>query len=157
MNRPPHSLRTGIFDAEFLGDMVVYGVWIAVLCFARFMLVVYRLGGGDLGEGCNESCPDSCRVWAVDIWRDRFLSWAIMVGFITMFPIIYIPGLNTVVSKHVGISCKWGIVLVCAALFFAAVVEAWKWAKRVILRRRRPEGHECQAAHFFRLTQLLVR
>ncbi|KAI1472418.1 potassium/sodium eff [Daldinia caldariorum] len=189
MTRPPQSLQTGIFDAEFLVDMLVYGLWIAALCLASFVLVVYRFGGGSLGSGCNEEYGDGCDAvyrarattfacltwfalflawemvdrrrsffsirsesesesqsdspnkpiaiivrWARDISRNRFLFWAIVIGFATLFPTLYIPGLNTVVFKHVGISWEWAVVFVGSGLFFAGV-ESWKWAKRVYFRR----------------------
>ncbi|KAK2616947.1 P-type ATPase [Conoideocrella luteorostrata] len=73
--------------------------------------------------------------WIIDAWRNKFLFWSIVAGFITMFPIIYIPGLNTVVFKHAGISWEWGIVFIEAFLFFLGI-ESWKWAKRVFFRRR---------------------
>ncbi|KAF9887091.1 hypothetical protein FE257_010585 [Aspergillus nanangensis] len=73
--------------------------------------------------------------WAYDIWRNKFLFWSIMVGFLTTFPIIYIPVLNHEVFKHTGISWEWGIVFVEAVLFFAGV-EAWKLFKRVYYRRK---------------------
>jgi hypothetical protein len=55
--------------------------------------------------------------------------------FVTMFPLIYIPTLNTVVFKHAGITWEWGIVFIEAFLFFLGI-EAWKWAKRVYFRRQ---------------------
>jgi Na+-exporting ATPase len=73
--------------------------------------------------------------WALDIWRNKFLFWSIISGFITIFPTLYIPTVNHVVFKHEGISWEWGIVFVEALLFFAGV-EAWKFAKRVFFRRR---------------------
>lgn len=73
--------------------------------------------------------------WIIDAWRNKFLFWAIIAGFVTMFPIIYIPTLNTVVFKHAGISWEWGIVFVEAFLFFLGI-EAWKWAKRIYFRRQ---------------------
>ena len=42
--------------------------------------------------------------WIHDIWRNPFLFWAIVAGFVTIFPVLYIPKLNTVVFKHDGIS-----------------------------------------------------
>ncbi|KAL4804215.1 hypothetical protein BDV18DRAFT_142725 [Aspergillus unguis] len=81
--------------------------------------------------------------WMYDVWRNKFLFWSIMAGWITTFPILYIPKLNTVVFKHTGISWEWGIVFVEAVLFFIGV-EAWKWAKRVFYRRmakRQERGH----------------
>ncbi|PGG97223.1 potassium/sodium efflux P-type ATPase, fungal-type [Polytolypa hystricis UAMH7299] len=73
--------------------------------------------------------------WMHDVWRNKFLFWAIISGFVTIFPILYIPVINTVVFKHVGITWEWGIVFVEAFLFFAGC-EAWKWGKRVFFRRR---------------------
>lgn len=73
--------------------------------------------------------------WAVDAWRNKFLFWSIIAGFVTMFPLIYIPTLNTVVFKHAPISWEWGIVFVEAVLFFFGI-ETWKWAKRVYFRRQ---------------------
>jgi hypothetical protein len=72
--------------------------------------------------------------WCHDVWRNRFLFWSIVAGIFTMFPIIYIPGLNREVFKHDAITWEWGIVFVEAILFFLGV-EAWKWAKRIYFRR----------------------
>ncbi|KAF2743897.1 potassium/sodium eff [Sporormia fimetaria CBS 119925] len=73
--------------------------------------------------------------WFHDVWRNKFLFFAIMAGFITIFPVLYIPVINDVVFKHKGISWEWGIVLVATVLFFLGV-ESWKWAKRVYFRRK---------------------
>ena len=178
MKRPPQSLKTGIFTTEFLVDMVVYGLWITVLCLSSFSLVMYGWGDGNLGENCNndysESCdtvfrarattfacltwfalflawemvdrrrsffrmqPDSKKYftqWMYDVWRNRFLFWAIILGLVTLFPLLYIPVISEVVFKHRGISWEWGIVFVAAFLFFAGV-EAWKWGKRVYYRHK---------------------
>lgn len=183
MSRPPKNLATGIFDLEFLTDMVVYGVWVAALCLGSFSLVVFRFGGGNLGKGCNGQYNDSCEVvfrarattfacltwfalflawemidrrrsffrmqpgsnryltqWALDVWRNKFLFWAIAFGFFSLFPIVYIPGLNTVVFKHAGITWEWVIVIVASVLFFGGV-ESWKWGKRVYFRRRDAHRH----------------
>jgi hypothetical protein len=58
-----------------------------------------------------------------------------MAGWITMFPILYIPVLNDVVFKHKPITWEWGIVAVEVVLFFIGV-ESWKWAKRIFFRRQ---------------------
>ncbi|KAJ4288362.1 P-type ATPase [Collariella sp. IMI 366227] len=177
MRRPPQSLKTGIFTLEFLIDMVVYGLWIAALCLASFVLRVYAWGDGNLGQNCNDAFSESCETvfrarattfacltwfalflawelvdmrrsffrmqpdskkyftqWFLDVWRNKFLFWAILFGFVTLFPTLYIPVINHAVFKHTGISWEWGIVFVAAGLFFVGV-EAWKWAKRVFLRR----------------------
>ncbi|KKK26114.1 hypothetical protein ARAM_005996, partial [Aspergillus rambellii] len=73
--------------------------------------------------------------WMYDVWRNKFLFCGIMLGFITTFPILYIPVINDVVFKHVGISWEWGVVFVEAFLFFLGV-ELWKWCKRIYFRRQ---------------------
>lgn len=73
--------------------------------------------------------------WMVDVWRNKFLFFGIMTGFILTFPILYVPVINGVVFKHTGISWEWGVVFVEATLFFLGV-EAWKWCKRVFFRRQ---------------------
>lgn len=73
--------------------------------------------------------------WMHDVWRNKFLFWAIMLGFVTLFPVLYIPVINDQVFKHKGITWEWGIVFICAGIFFAGV-EAWKFGKRVFFRRR---------------------
>lgn len=76
--------------------------------------------------------------WMYDVWRNQFLFWAIIAGFLTIFPTLYIPVINHVVFKHEGITWEWGIVFIEAILFFGGV-EGWKWAKRVYFRRRATE------------------
>ncbi|KAI0457957.1 potassium/sodium efflux P-type ATPase [Xylaria acuta] len=110
MSRPPKSLETGVFDLEFLIDMIVYGVWVAALCLA------------------------------LGVWRNKFLFWAVAFGFFSLFPIVYIPGLNTIVFKHVGVTWEWPIVIIASVLFFGGV-ECWKWGKGVYLRRRDARSH----------------
>lgn len=73
-------------------------------------------------------------VWMRHAWRNPFLFWSIFAGFVTVFPIIYIPVINTKVFKHAPISWEWGIVFIEAILFFAGV-EAWKFGKRIYFRR----------------------
>jgi Na+-exporting ATPase len=72
--------------------------------------------------------------WMRDVWANKFLFWAVMAGFVTIFPIIYIPGLNRVVFKHEAITWEWAIVIVATILFFFGI-ETWKFAKRVYFRR----------------------
>ncbi|KAF2123411.1 potassium/sodium eff [Dothidotthia symphoricarpi CBS 119687] len=176
LDRPPQSLKRGVFTTEVLLDMVVYGLWIAALCLASFVLVMYGWGDGNLGRNCNDTYSDSCDTvfraratafacltwfslflawqmldmrrsffamqpgstkyftqWMIDVWRNKFLFYSIMAGFVTIFPVLYIPVINQVVFKHKGISWEWGIVFVATILFFLGV-ESWKFAKRTYFK-----------------------
>ncbi|KAK6380167.1 P-type ATPase [Exophiala oligosperma] len=178
LERPPISLKAGVFTWEVCFDMLAYGLWMSALCLSSFLLVVYGFGDGNLGENCNGSYSRSCDTvfrarattfvsltwfalflawemvdtrrsffrmqpkskryftqWMYDVWRNKFLFWAVIAGFVTIFPTIYIPVINHRVFKHTGISWEWGIVFVEALLFFLGC-ETWKWAKRIYFRRR---------------------
>ncbi|KAL6230282.1 hypothetical protein BDW75DRAFT_223143 [Aspergillus navahoensis] len=63
------------------------------------------------------------------IWRNQFLFWAVIAGFVIAFPVIYLPAVNRVVFKHQGISWHWGIVFGCVVVYLA-LVESWKAVKR---------------------------
>jgi len=188
MSRPPHNLKQGVFTLEVMLDMVVYGFWMASLCVASFVIVVFWFGDGNLGTGCNTKYNDSCDLvfrarattfvcltwfalflawemvnfrrsffrmqpkstkyftqWYHDVRQNSFLFWSIIAGFVTIFPTLYIPTLNTVVFKHKGISWEWGIVAVESVLFFAGC-EAWKFAKRVYFRKQAGKKGDAESA-----------
>jgi Na+-exporting ATPase len=177
MDRPPQSLRRGVFTPEVMLDMLAYGLWMAALCLSSFALVMWGFGDGNLGFKCNESYSADCDLvfrarattfvsltwfslllawqmvnmrrsffrmkpgsdryftqWIHDVWRNPFLFWAIITGFVTVFLALYIPTVNRVAFKHTGISWEWGVVFVEAFLFILGI-EAWKWGKRIYFRR----------------------
>ncbi|OQO11027.1 hypothetical protein B0A48_05282 [Cryoendolithus antarcticus] len=82
--------------------------------------------------------PDSKKYftqWFYDVRRNKFLFWAILFGFVTIFPTLYIPVLNRVVFKHEAITWEWAIVIIATLLFFLGV-ECWKFMKRAFFRRQ---------------------
>ncbi|GAO47406.1 putative sodium P-type ATPase [Saitoella complicata NRRL Y-17804] len=179
MRRAPHSLKTGVFTWEVVIDMVVYGTWMATICIASFVLIVWGVDNGELGYGtCNDRndpiCDSVFRArsatfaqltwflvflawelvdmrnslfrradgkpwynityqWAIDVWQNQFLFWSVILGFVTVFPVIYIPVINDVVFKHKGISWEWAVAFVGLILFLIGV-DVWKWCKRVYFR-----------------------
>lgn len=77
---------------------------------------------------------------AIDLWSNQFLFWSIIGGFVSVFPVVYIPVINTKVFMHTGIGYEWGVAIGFLALFLLGL-EAWKWAKRVWMRREKKETH----------------
>ncbi|KAB8221530.1 hypothetical protein BDV33DRAFT_76365 [Aspergillus novoparasiticus] len=63
------------------------------------------------------------------IWRNRFLFWAVVAGFVIAFPVIYLPAVNRIVFKHQAIDWEWGVVFGCVVVYLA-MVEIWKATKR---------------------------
>ncbi|KIV84966.1 potassium/sodium efflux P-type ATPase, fungal-type [Exophiala sideris] len=64
-----------------------------------------------------------------DIWENQFLFWSVVIGALSVIPAVYIPGLNTGVFKHKGISWEWAPAIVCVFVFVSGI-EAWKYIKR---------------------------
>lgn len=71
------------------------------------------------------------------VLRNRFLFWAVVAGFVTTFPVIYIPVVNRVVFKHTAISWEWGVVF-AAVVAYIALVEVWKAGKRRLFYKKQP-------------------
>ncbi|KAI0011556.1 potassium/sodium eff [Xylariaceae sp. FL0662B] len=64
-----------------------------------------------------------------DVYANRFLFWAVVIGAVSVFPVVYIPVVNTNVFKHVSISWEWSLAI-AATILFVAGMELWKMAKR---------------------------
>lgn len=71
------------------------------------------------------------------VWKNRFLFWAAVAGFVLAFPIVYLPVVNTTVFKHMGITWEWGLVA-AGLVVYLSVVESWKAIKRRFIVR--PSG-----------------
>lgn len=64
-----------------------------------------------------------------DLYENRFLFWAVVIGAISVFPVVYIPVLNTKVFKHTAITWEWALAI-GALILFVAGMELWKLTKR---------------------------
>ncbi|KAG0652689.1 Calcium-transporting ATPase 3 [Hyphodiscus hymeniophilus] len=64
-----------------------------------------------------------------DVFENHFLFWSVVIGALSVFPAVYIPGLNTKVFKHVGITWEWALSF-GAVFVFVLGIEAWKAIKR---------------------------
>ncbi|KAI1425318.1 ATPase [Xylaria sp. FL1777] len=63
-----------------------------------------------------------------DLYENKFLFWAVAIGAISVFPVVYIPVLNTRVFKHTAITWEWALAI-GALILFVAGMELWKLAK----------------------------
>jgi potassium/sodium efflux P-type ATPase len=64
-----------------------------------------------------------------DVYENKFLFWSVLIGAVSVFPAVYIPGLNHKVFKHTGITWEWGLAF-GALIVFVLGVEGWKAIKR---------------------------
>ncbi|UKZ56921.1 hypothetical protein TrVGV298_010767 [Trichoderma virens] len=75
LQRPPRSLRSGVFTLDLIRDQFVYGTCMGSLCLAAFMLVAYAASGRgyhDLPIDCNEHGHDGCGL----VFRARATTFA---------------------------------------------------------------------------------
>ncbi|KAK4112053.1 calcium ATPase [Canariomyces notabilis] len=66
-----------------------------------------------------------------DLYENRFLFWAVVIGGLSVFPTVYIPYLNEDVFKHTAISWEWGVVVGMTILYVVGL-ESWKYVKRTL-------------------------
>lgn len=71
---------------------------------------------------------------AIDLWSNQFLFWSVIGGFLSVFPVVYIPVINTKVFLHAPIGFEWGLSIAFTLLFLLCC-EQWKWCKRIYSRK----------------------
>ncbi|EGW31410.1 uncharacterized protein SPAPADRAFT_67476 [Spathaspora passalidarum NRRL Y-27907] len=86
------------------------------------------------------------QLW-VDIWGNRFLFWSIMGGFVSVFPVVYIPVINDKVFLHGPITWEWGLAIGFTILFLAGS-EVYKWIKRIYVRNVRTKATVAELSVF---------
>ncbi|KAM0206954.1 hypothetical protein ACHAPQ_001885 [Fusarium lateritium] len=64
-----------------------------------------------------------------DIYSNRFLFWSVILGGLSVFPVVYIPVLNHKFFKHTGITWEWALSVGFTVVFVAGI-ELWKMTKR---------------------------
>ncbi|RMZ79487.1 hypothetical protein DV738_g3391, partial [Chaetothyriales sp. CBS 135597] len=64
-----------------------------------------------------------------DVWENQFLFWSVIIAALSVFPAVYIPGLNSKVFKHTSITWEWVPVIICFFVFVSGM-EVWKFLKR---------------------------
>ncbi|KAJ6440544.1 calcium-transporting ATPase 3 [Purpureocillium lavendulum] len=64
-----------------------------------------------------------------DLYANRFLFWSVIIGALSVFPVVYIPFLNTKFFKHKGISWEWALSVGFTVVFVTGI-ELWKMCKR---------------------------
>lgn len=77
---PPNS---SIFTREVIVDTFVYGFFMAACCLACFVVIVFGVGNGNLGMGCNDTSGSGCDLvfrgraaaFAAFTWCALLLAW----------------------------------------------------------------------------------
>jgi magnesium-transporting ATPase (P-type) len=103
----------------------------AVFAELTWLILVSAWEFKDLRRSMFRLNPEDASGFSVfrDLYANQFLFWAVIVGAISVFPVVYIPKLNTNVFKHTAIGWEWALVVSFTVLFVAGV-EAWKFVKR---------------------------
>lgn len=68
-----------------------------------------------------------------DLVSNKFLFWSVVIGFATVFPVVYIPVINTKVFLHGPIGYEWGFAFGYTLVFLLGV-EFYKYLKRLYHR-----------------------
>jgi Ca2+-transporting ATPase len=76
-----------------------------------------------------------------DLWNNQFLFWSVIGGFISCFPVVYIPVINDKVFLQGPIGKEWGIAVATTFAFWIGC-EIYKFFKRVYYRKERAHNPE---------------
>ncbi|KAH6885351.1 calcium-transporting ATPase [Thelonectria olida] len=81
LNRPPQSLKYGVFTPEFLLDLVVYGFLMSLCILSSFAIVLFGMWDGELGQDCNIKYSPSCEA----VFRARSTCFSSMMWVFVFF------------------------------------------------------------------------
>lgn len=70
-----------------------------------------------------------------DIYGNKFLFYSVVFGFASVFPVVYIPVINTDVFLHKPIGWEWGIAIAFSVCFWIGC-ELHKYFKRIYYRNK---------------------
>lgn len=97
-----------------------------------FLLFAWELTDSrrSMFDGINKDV----KAWAWRFWRNQFLFWSVVLGFVLTVATLYIPVIDDVVFMHKGITWEWAVVVI-AMICFVAAAETYKFIKRGYFRR----------------------
>ncbi|KAK0227152.1 hypothetical protein EDD85DRAFT_160664 [Armillaria nabsnona] len=81
MQRPPHSVKDGVFTWPIIIDTMVYGVIMGATCLLSFVIVVYGKGNDDLYRECNHAASEGCNL----VFRARSTVFATLIFQILLY------------------------------------------------------------------------
>jgi len=70
-----------------------------------------------------------------DLWSNQFLFWSVIGGFISAFPVVYIPVINKIVFLHAPIGAEWGFAFALTIAFWIGC-EIYKSFKRLYYKKQ---------------------
>lgn len=76
-----------------------------------------------------------------DVWSNQFLFWSIIGGFISCFPVVYIPVINKKVFMHGPIGREWGVAIGFTIAFWIGC-EIYKVFKRLYYKKEAAHNPE---------------
>ena len=159
MDCAPKDIVSGVFNKEFAADVLAYGIILGTPPLLSFVIIVYAIGGGNLGDHCDNGPDTSCNIvykaratvfvsltililihafemkdsrrsmFRMNLFRNKPLFFSVVGGCLALLPIIYIPKLNVNVFKISNISWEWGLCL-AGILFYVVGAEVYKAFKR---------------------------
>lgn len=113
------------------GCLPVFRARAAVFAELTWLILFSAWEFKDIRRSMFRLNPDSTSRFPLfkDLWENKFLFWAVAIGAVSVFPVVYIPVLNTRVFKHTGITWEWSLAIGALILFIAGM-ELWKLTKR---------------------------
>ena len=153
------DIDSGVFGKEFAADILAYGLILGTPPLISFVIIVYAIGDGNLGDDCDNGADNSCdivykargtvfvsltvlilihafemkdfrrSIFRMNLLRNKPLFSSVVGGCLALLPTIYIPKLNVDVFRISDITWEWGF---CAAgiMFYVIGAECYKALKR---------------------------
>jgi len=146
MEKKPRAVKEGILNTAALSEILLSGIWIALLTTAVYAYALYT-GASDLKAGTMFFTAlifarlvngFACRslhqsIFFMQPFSNRALLASVFVTIIMVIGMINLPALQTVFGLTYLVNQEW-LTVTIAPLTLLVFTEAVKWIKRVIAK-----------------------
>jgi len=150
MDQPPRPVNEPIINRPMISGIVVQSIAITIATLGAFLIGREWFGGTEvhaqtmafatlsLSELLRAYTSRSERysLFAIGIWANRFMQWAVLASVAIIFVIIYVPFLDPIFNTAFLGWKEWAVI-VPLMLIPAVVAEFSKWVSRVAQKKRR--------------------
>ncbi|KAM0335108.1 hypothetical protein ACHAQA_000143 [Verticillium albo-atrum] len=118
LNRPPQSLKYGVFTPEFLSDIAAYGILMAICILGSFVIVIFGFYDGYLGRDCNLEWSESCN----GVFRARSTCYTAMMWIFLLFAWQLVDSRRSFFDGMISDTNRWATRLWTNKFLFWSVI-----------------------------------
>lgn len=143
MQQKPRGVKEGFFANGLIYKIIVEGIVVGLLTLAAYVIGYEIIGSHIVGQTMafltlsttqlfhSFNVKSNHSIFSKQIFNNKFLNMAFIVGFVLQLLVIYCPGLNTIVFEFVPLSFAQFMISIGLAFLMVVFMEISKLVSRI--------------------------